>query len=112
MCPHPITLRREVQTTRPSKLTHPKTHSVTGKDIGHTALWHVCNDIYFMHVRLPHAMECEAPTHLLTRKCEVIVWVHQKRDKNYRRYPTTSRHKLPTATRIVTKQLPTHYIFT
>ena len=32
-----------------------------------------------------------------------LVWVHLKRDTSYRRYPTTSRHKLPTARRFVTK---------
>ena len=32
-----------------------------------------------------------------------LVWVHLKRDTTYRRYPTTSRHKLPTAKRFVTK---------
>ena len=31
-----------------------------------------------------------------------LVWVHLKRDTSYRRYPTTSRHKLPTAKRFVT----------
>ena len=40
------------------------------------------------------------------------VWVHLKRDTSYRRYPTTSRYKLPTARRFVTKELPNHDIFT
>ena len=32
-----------------------------------------------------------------------LVWVHLKRDTSYRRYPTTSPHKLPTARRFVRK---------
>ena len=36
-------------------------------------------------------------------KFNYLVWVHLKRDTTYRRYPTTSRHKLPTARRFVTK---------
>ena len=36
-------------------------------------------------------------------KLYFLVWVHLKRDTSYRQYPTTSRHKLPTAKRLVTK---------
>ena len=32
-----------------------------------------------------------------------LVWVNLKRDTSYRRYPTTSRHKLPTAKRLLTR---------
>ena len=43
-------------------------------------------------------------------KFNFLVWVHLKRDTNYRRYPTTSWHKLQTARRFVTKKLPNHGI--
>ena len=36
-------------------------------------------------------------------KFNFLEWVHLKRDTNYRRYPTTSWHKLPTARCFVTK---------
>ena len=36
-------------------------------------------------------------------KFNFLVWVHLKRDTNFRRYPTTSWHKLPTARRFVKK---------
>ena len=36
-------------------------------------------------------------------KFNILVWVHLKRDTDYRRYPTTWLHKLPTARPFVTK---------